>query len=219
MTFDAVLFDCDGVLVDSEMIATRALYQSLQDIDLPMTMDKVFELFTGQSFPHCVAIIEDLLDGPVPEGFIAQNRHYFRILMQDELVTMPGVKQVLLSLPLPFAVVTNSQTHDLDIKLTHTGLDHFFPLSRRFDAEALGVSKPDPEIYRRAATALGVDIKRCLVVEDSVPGITAGVASGAQVWAYRPHLTQAQLQAFGVTRVLSDWTEFSAQLDINTTSN
>lgn len=212
MTFDAVLFDCDGVLVDSEVIATRALHQSLHDVNLPMSMDEVFELFTGQSFLNCVAIIEDFLGHPVPEKFTEQNRNYFRALMQDELVIMPGIIQVLSSLSLPFAVVTNSQNRELDIKLKHTGLDHFFPLTHRFDAETLGVAKPDPEIYLRAAIALGVDIKRCLVVEDSLPGITAGVASGATVWGYRPHLTPAQLQAFGVTQVLTEWAEFPSRL-------
>lgn len=212
MTFDAVLFDCDGVLVDSEVIATRALHQSLHDVNLPMSMDEVFELFTGQSFLNCVAIIENLLGHPVPADFMEQNRNYFRALMQDELVAMPGIGQVLSTLSLPFAVVTNSQTRELDTKLKHTRLDHFFPLMRRFDAETLCVAKPDPEIYLRAASAMGVDIMRCLIVEDSVPGVTAGVTSGATVWCYRPHLTPTQLQGFGVTQVFTDWAEFADRL-------
>lgn len=207
--FDAILFDCDGVLVDSETIATRALYQSLCDVNLPMTMEEVFDIFTGQSFTRCVAIIEEHLGRPVPDDFIDRNRHYFRSMMEAELLPMPGIENILSALTLPFAVVTNSQTAELDIKLTHTGLDRFFPLARRFDAEAMGVAKPDPEIYRRAAVNLGVDIKRCLVLEDSLPGVTAAFGSGAEVWAYRPHLAQKQLDAFDVKRVLSDWADFA----------
>lgn len=211
--FDAILFDCDGVLVDSEVIATRALYQSLLDINLPMTMDEVANTFTGQSFAQCVALIEANLGGKLPADFMDNNRRYFRALMEKELVAMPGINTVLSSLRLPFALVTNSQTLELDVKLKHTGLDQFFPTERRFDAQTLGVAKPNPEIYQRAAAAIGVDIKRCLIVEDSFPGITAGVHSGATVWGYRPHLTPEELASFGITCVFSEWSQFMGLLD------
>ncbi len=94
------------------------------------------------------------------------------------------------------------------MKLTHTGLDSFFPSERRFDTETVGVAKPNPEIYQRAAAALGLNIKRCLIVEDSFPGVSAGVHSGATVWCYRPHLTQEELDEFGVTCVFNDWQQF-----------
>lgn len=207
--FAAVLFDCDGVLVDSEVLATRALYQSLVDVGLSMTLEEVAATFTGQSFLTCIATIERRLNHAVPDDFVDNNRRYYRDMMQDQLVPMPGIKTVLEALTtLPYAVVTNSQTLELDFKLTHTGLDSFFPPAFRFDTEALGVAKPDPEIYLRAAAALDVDIKRCLVVEDSFPGITAGARSGATVWAYRPHPSPAELKALGVARVFSQWSDF-----------
>jgi HAD superfamily hydrolase (TIGR01509 family) len=206
--FAAVLFDCDGVLVDSEVLATRALYQSLMDVGLSMTLEEVAATFTGQSFLTCVATIERHLGHVVPDDFAVNNRRYYRDLMQNQLVPMPGVKTVLEALTLPYAVVTNSQTRELDFKLTYTGLDTFFPTHLRFDTESLGVAKPDPEIYLRAADALNVDIKRCLIVEDSFPGITAGTRSGATVWAYRPHPSPAELNTLGVTRVFSEWADF-----------
>lgn len=213
VVFEAVLFDCDGVLVDSEVIATRALHQSLHDINIPMSLDEVAKTFTGQSFSHCVALIEAHRGSPLPESFVQDNRRYFRELMEKELTSMPGVKEVLRSLVLPFALVTNSQARELDIKLTHTGLDTFFPPKHRFDTETVGVAKPNPEIYQRAAAAMGWDIKRCLVVEDSFPGVSAGVHSGATVWCYRPHLTQEELDEFGVTCVFQEWEEFPGLLN------
>lgn len=209
MQFDAVLFDCDGVLVDSETIATHALHRSLQDIGLDFTIEHVFATFTGQSFAHCVAIIEDYLGHAIPSEFVPNNRRYFRELLEEQLVPMPGIKEVLASLQLPYAVVTNSQKRELDLKLTRTGIDHFFPMDRRFDTETIGVAKPDPEIYIRAAARMNVDITRCLILEDSFPGMAAGTGSGATVWGYCPHLTQEQLDEFGVTQVLSDWAEFA----------
>lgn len=213
VVFEAVLFDCDGVLVDSEVIATRALHRSLHDINIPMSLDEVAKTFTGQSFSHCVALIEAHRGRPLPENFVQDNRRYFRELMEKELTSMPGVKEVLRSLVLPFALVTNSQARELDIKLTHTGLDTFFPPKHRFDTETVGVAKPNPEIYQRAAAAMGWDIKRCLVVEDSFPGVSAGVHSGATVWCYRPHLTQEELDEFGVTCVFQEWEEFPGLLN------
>lgn len=213
VVFEAVLFDCDGVLVDSEVIATRALHRSLRDINIIMTLDEVATTFTGQSFAQCVALIEAHLGGQLPEHFMEDNRRYFRELMESELVAMPGIKNVLASLNLPYALVTNSQARELGIKLQHTGLDTFFPIDRRFDTETLGVAKPNPDIYKRAAATLGFDIKRCLIVEDSFPGVSAGVHSGATVWCYRPHLTQEELNQFGITCVMKDWAEFLPLLE------
>lgn len=213
VVFEAVLFDCDGVLVDSEVIATRALHRSLRDISINMSLDEVAKTFTGQSFAHCLALIEAHRGSPLPASFVQNNRRYFRELMERELVAMPGIKEVLQALPLPFALVTNSQARELDIKLTQSGLNGFFPLDRRFDTETVGVAKPNPEIYRHAARTLGWDIERCLIVEDSFPGVSAGVHSGATVWCYRPHLTQEELDEFGVTCVFTEWTQFPELLE------
>jgi len=207
-SFEAVLFDCDGVLVDSETIANLALHRSLHDIGLMLPLDEVASTFTGQSFGNCLKIIEERLGQKVPDIFVTNNRQYFRELLVDGLVPMSGIKRVLEGLKVPFAVVTNSQHLELDNKLRYTGLDNFFPAERRFDAETQGVAKPDPAIYQRAAEALGVDIRRCLVLEDSFPGVTAGVGSGATVWAYRPHLTEAKIAEFGLTKVINDWADF-----------
>lgn len=206
--FQAVLFDCDGVLVDSESIANRALHRTLQDIGLEMTLDEVANTFTGQSFAHCLLLIEKRLGGPIPDIFVPNNRTYFRTLLQDELVSMPGIERVLNGLKVPFAVVTNSQYQEMNNKLKYAGLDAYFPAERRFDTETLGVAKPDPAIYQLAAKSLGVDIHQCLILEDSFPGITAGTRSGATVWGYRPHLTADEIADFGLTRILTDWSEF-----------
>lgn len=211
-SFDAILFDCDGVLIDSEILANRALYKTLMDIGVSMTIEEVTATFSGQSFLTCLALIEKRLGHAVPESFITNNRAYFGELMQEELVSMPGIEAVLGSLTQPYAVVTNSQKRELDIKLRFTDLDRFFLPASRFDAETVGIAKPNPGIYLHAAEALSVDIKRCLIVEDSLPGLTAGVRSGATVWAYRPHPSPTELQDLGVHRMFSQWSEFLSML-------
>ncbi len=210
---DAILFDCDGVLVDSETLANRALLQSVRDVNLPMTEEEIADTFTGQSFPECIARIEARLGHPVPADFVDNNRRYFRDLLLTQLTTMPGVPQMLAGLSAPYAVVTNSQKHELEIKMQVTGLERYFPLHRRFDTETMGVAKPDPAIYVRAAGQMGVDIRRCLIIEDSLPGLKAATGSGARVWAYRPHPTPEELAAFKIDRVFDDWNDFLGLLN------
>ncbi|MDQ2078281.1 HAD family phosphatase [Marinimicrobium sp. ABcell2] len=209
--FAAVLFDCDGVLVDSEVLATRALHRSVQQLGMSLTLQEVDEVFTGHSWPDCLAMVEARLGRPIPdlEGFKADNRQYAQQLMRAELAAMPGIKAVLEKLTLPYALVTNSQVAELDVKLSVTGLDQFFPPARRFDAETLAVAKPNPAIYQRAAQSLGLDIHKCLVVEDSLPGITAATNAGATVWAYRPHVSAEQLLQLGVQHSFHHWADFS----------
>lgn len=204
-TFSAVLFDCDGVLVDSETIATQALHASLHVIGIVMTEHEVAQTFTGHAWPRCIEIIEDMLGQDIPAHFMAHNRQEFERLMHQSLVPMAGVSTVLDRLHLPFAVVTNSRTQELAMKLEVSGLSQFFPAERRFDAESMGVAKPDPAIYQRAAQQMGVDITQCLIIEDSYPGLVAGVASGATVWAYSPAATTEQIERLNVDRVFHTW--------------
>lgn len=207
-SYAAVFFDCDGVLVDSEALAGRAIYQSLMDVGLSLTMEEVNENYIGQSFRTCLGMIEEQLGHPVPDDFIDNNRGYYWTLMEKELVPMTDVATVLEAMTIPYAVVTNSQTKELDFKLKKTNLEKYFPTNIRFDTESVGVAKPNPEIYLRAAAGMGVDIKQCLIIEDSLPGLKAATGSGATVWAYRPHPSPAELQAMGVKRIFTQWSEF-----------
>ena len=186
----------------------------MQSLGLDYSLDEVAATFTGQSWQDCVKVVEGLYGSPIPnmEQFQADNRAYCDRLMASELRSMPGIESVLESLRLPFALVTNSGTQELGLKLTVTGLGQYFPESHRFDAERMGVAKPDPAIYQRAAVQMGVAIGDCLVVEDSLPGLTAASRAGAYVWAYRPHPEARQLRDLGVERVLDSWEDFPRDL-------
>jgi len=212
--YSAVLFDCDGVLVDSEILSTRALQMSMQSLGLDYSLDEVAATFTGHSWQDCLKVVEGLYGAPLPnlEQFRADNRAYCDRLMASELRSMPGIERVLEGLRLPFALVTNSGTQELNLKLSVTGLDRYFPGSHRFDAERMAVAKPNPAIYQRAAAQMGVAIGDCLVIEDSLPGLTAASRAGACVWAYRPHPEARQLRELEVERVLDSWEDFPRDL-------
>ncbi|TGG90301.1 HAD family phosphatase [Natronospirillum operosum] len=208
MTYSAVLFDCDGVLIDSETIATRSLHRSLLRLGLDYSEDEVGRTFTGHSWPDCMKMIEASLGGALPDSFMTDNEQFFNAALRAELTTMDGIERVLDRLDRPFALVTNSRRNELDMKLEVSGLDAFFPAAHRFDAETLGVAKPDPAIYQQAAAAMKVDIRDCLVLEDSLPGLTAASRAGATVWAYRPLVSAAQMAELSIARTLEHWDEF-----------
>ncbi|MCH8551691.1 MAG: HAD family phosphatase [Natronospirillum sp.] len=212
LNIDAVLFDCDGVLIDSETIATRSMHRTLQRAGLDYTEQQVAETFTGHSWPECLAMVEAELGGPLPDSFMADNEHFFNHTLREELTTMEGIETVLANLALPFAVVTNSRRAELALKLEVSGLQDFFPVPRRFDSETMGVAKPDPAIYRQAAERLQVDIRRCLVLEDSLPGLTAASQAGAVVWAYQPLVPAPVLKTLAVQQTLTHWRDFPAHL-------
>ena len=211
--FTAVLFDCDGVLVDSEALSLRALYRSAEQLGLSLTTQQIDERFTGHSWPDALSLLQEIYGRPIPnlDEFVADNRQYSERLMRTELKAMPGVVQVLENMTLPYAVVTNSEADDLQVKLEVTGLARFFPPKLRFDTQTMGVSKPDPAIYVRSAESMGLDIKKCLVIEDSFPGLTAATEAGATVWAYRPQVSEQQLAEFGVPHRFYHWSDFSLE--------
>lgn len=206
-TFAAVLFDCDGVLIDSEHIARRSMQNSLASLGLGWTEGEVAARFTGLSWPQCVAILEHEMQLSLPAHFADDNREFFDHLLATELVPMVGIKQVLEALTVPYAVVTNSMSAELNNKLQVSGLAPFFPPERRFDAETMGVSKPDPGIYQQAAARMGVDVRECLVLEDSRTGAQSAYAAGANLWLYQPQFTAEQCAAFNVQQVLQHWAE------------
>ena len=208
--FAAILFDCDGVLIDSERIARRSMQHSLASLGLEWSLEAVAARFTGLSWPQCVAVLEQDMQLHIPANFHEQNRQFFDHLLRTELVTMAGIEQVLSALSLPYAVVTNSMHAELNMKLQVAGLAEFFPPERRFDAEIMGVSKPDPAIYQQAAERMGVDVRDCLVLEDSFTGAQSAHAAGATLWLYRPQLSAEQAAAFNAQQILESWAAMPA---------
>ena len=205
--FAAILFDCDGVLIDSERIARRSMQNSLASLGLEWRLDEVAARFTGLSWPQCVAVLEHEMQLQLPAHFQDENRQFFDHLLRTELVAMAGIEQVLGGLTVPYAVVTNSMYAELNNKLQVSGLERFFPPERRFDAETMGVSKPDPAIYQQAAERMGVDVRDCLVLEDSFTGAQSAHAAGANLWLYRPQLTAEQAVAFKAQQILESWAD------------
>lgn len=184
--FAAVIFDCDGTLVDSEPIALAALADEARAIDPGVLID-AGELLAlkGCSMATSLAFIGRHLGRAMPADFEARARARMAQAFRKGLQPLPGALQLLQtlqSLALPYCVASNGPRHKMDLTLAVTGL---LPLldGRIFSAYEVGIFKPDPGLFLHAARALGVEPARCAVVEDSRAGIEAGVAAGMTVYA------------------------------------
>jgi HAD superfamily hydrolase (TIGR01509 family) len=198
--FELVVFDCDGVLVDSERVAVRVESELLSELGWPLTEAEVADRFVGRSDAHMRAVVEGHLGHAVDwEGTFAPR---YRAAFEAELAAVDGVGDVLAALAadgVPVCVASSSTHRSIAYKLTRTGLWHHFE-GRAFSAEDVVDGKPAPDVFLLAARTLGADPARCAVVEDSPAGVEAGRAAGMAVFAYAAGLVSIEsLAGPGVT--------------------
>jgi HAD superfamily hydrolase (TIGR01509 family) len=194
--FDLVIWDCDGVLVDSERIAIRTESQILTELGWPLTEADVIELFVGRSSAYMQSVIEEHIGRPV--DWRGQFVRRLREASERELVPVEGVVAALDAIDIPGCVASSSSHEMLNFKLGLTALAQRFA-GRIFSADDVAHGKPDPAVFLFAASSLGVAPDRCAVIEDSVSGVDAGLAAGMTVFAFGGGVTSPQkLQRDGV---------------------
>jgi len=181
--FDLVIFDCDGVLIDSEIISARMLIEELAQLGVQIDLDYVSRHFLGRSYPTVMAQIRREFGLDLPSAFEAQYRERLLDAFQRELHVMPGVTEVLDTLAVPFCVATSSSPRRAAMSLTLTGLRNRVG-DRLFTASQVERGKPAPDLFLFAAASMGCDPARTLVIEDSRTGLRAGLAAGMQVWHF-----------------------------------
>jgi HAD superfamily hydrolase (TIGR01509 family) len=187
--FDLVIWDCDGVLVDSERLAIRTESQILSELGWPLSEADVIELFVGRSALYMQAVIGEKIGRPVDYQVEFEVR--LREVSERELVAVDGVVAALDTITVPGCVASSSTHSMLNFKLGLTGLAERFA-GRIFSAEDVAHGKPDPAVFLFAAASMGVRPDRCAVIEDSVSGVEAGLAAGMTVFAFSGGVTSAQ---------------------------
>lgn len=186
---DLVLFDSDGTLVDSEVVMARAWEQYLPAFGVTITADEALTRFKGISMQGIVDSLGEMRGEPFSPSFIADFRAYLGDMLEKELQPIRGALDLVKSLTIPFCLASNGPRAKIDLCLGVTGLLPYFE-GRIFSAYEVGSWKPDPGLYLHAAKAMGVAPSRCAVVEDSLPGMHAGLAAGMTVFALQeetPH--------------------------------
>lgn len=185
MHCDAVIFDCDGVLVDSERLASEVLVASLQPFGIRLTIEDAMARFCGVRMAECVAQLELLRGTPLPESFVPELRKQTASAFTDRLKPVAGALDLLRTLTLPYCVASSAPREKIELSLSLTGLLSYFQ-GRMYSSYDIEDWKPSPGLFLHSARAMGMEPHRCAVVEDSWPGIQAGLAAGMTVFALQP---------------------------------
>ncbi|GGK16155.1 beta-phosphoglucomutase [Deinococcus malanensis] len=219
--FSAVLFDLDGVLVDTETIIGELWAAIFSERGLDLTPAEITRLTSGQRFEGVMQALEQQRGWKAPEDFLPMLDQRFNGAF-SHVPAIAGAADTLRALRaagIPFAVASNSEKGRLHMKLRGGGLAELVEPHAYDPSLVNGRGKPAPDLYVYAAAQLGAAPQRCLVVEDSVPGAQAGVAAGATVWALLAgsHILpddEAQLLDLGAARVLRSHAELRAALGL-----
>ena len=205
-TFSAVLFDCDGILVDSEPITNGVLREMLQELGWDISEEECVRRFVGKAFLDEWQVIYEHTGHRIDMDWILGFRVRRNAALEARLTAVPGAVEAVREIAsrLPVACVSGADRGKIDMQLAKIGLTDVFG-EHVYSGMELERSKPDPAVYLVAAEALGVDPRTTAVVEDSGSGVRAGVAAGATVFGYAPgeptYLSPEELTSLGVTTV------------------
>ncbi|OYX25677.1 MAG: hydrolase [Rhodobacterales bacterium 32-66-7] len=181
--FDLVIFDCDGVLIDSELISARMLIAEVARLGLIIDLPYVERHFLGRSYPVVMETIRREFGLDLPPDFEAQYREALLAAFERELQVMPHVHEVLSRIGVPFCVATSSSPRRVEMSLNLAGLSRLVG-DRVYTSTLVARGKPAPDLFLHAADRMGVRPERALVIEDSLTGIRAGLAAGMTVWRF-----------------------------------
>ena len=179
---DLIIFDCDGVLVDSEVLSCRCLSDVLAGYGISLGLDQALDLFLGRSMTAVLDHYKTIgrLD---PERFSAELRAGVRAAFLSALCPIEGVSSVLEGLHTPYCVASSSDVDRVSFSLSLTGLASHFD-GRLYTSQMVERGKPAPDLFLHAAERMQADPGRTLVIEDSISGVRAGKAAGMTVWGF-----------------------------------
>lgn len=218
--FDAVLFDCDGVLVDSESITNRVLCAMLNESGWAISQEQCTRDFIGKTVRSQAAVIEAHTGKPLTDAWMVKFYDRRNAALNAELVAIDGALQAVKQLHAlchgRIACASGADRAKVEMQLAKVGMAAYFE-GMVFSGHEMPRSKPFPDVYLAAARALDADPARCLVIEDTVTGVQAGVAAGATVWGYFPadqgHASAEQLLEAGAACVFGDMGDLPTMFD------
>jgi HAD superfamily hydrolase (TIGR01509 family) len=215
MRFDAVLFDCDGVLVDSEPITNGVLRQMLNEAGWPLTQAECERIFIGKAVRDERVRIEAETGAPLTEDWMRAFYERRNQRLMAELQAVAGALDAVVAAHRHtagrIACASGADRPKVVMQIGMAGMAPYFE-DRIFSGHDLPRSKPHPDVYLAAAAHLGVNPARCLVVEDTATGVQAGLAAGATVWGYCQHGDGRAFQGLPVARVMHHMGELAQHL-------
>lgn len=223
--FEAVLFDCDGVLVDSESITNGVLRDMLEERGWTLTREECMRIFIGKAVKDERALIEARTGQPLTEEWFVRFRERRNEGLVAGVQPIRGAVEAVAAVSDRFggriACCSGADRYKVELQLRKCGLMPYFE-GRVFSGHEMPRSKPAPDVYLAAMEPLGVLARRCVVVEDTVTGVTAGVAAGATVFGYSPpeagHDAPGALRAAGASLIFTEMQQLPRLLDFPQTT-
>lgn len=197
MKYKCFIFDCDGVLVDSEAISIGTLVEMAKSHGASIDLDYAHQLFLGKSLEFCFNYISDLAQKKLPENFEEEFRKRTFEAFQKELQPIKGIHDLLAKINVPIAVASNGPADKIRLNLTTTQLIDKFE-GNIFSAYDINSWKPNPELYLHAAKTMGFDVKDCVIIEDSPAGVQAALSGGFDVFGFTNHANFDALQQMNI---------------------
>lgn len=194
--FELVIFDCDGVLVDSEPLGNRVFLQLLREQGLEMNEEQSLKKFVGLTIPDRLAHVSAEFDWTPPETFIHDFHIQLAELSDRELEVVPGVRDLIEGLNVPVAVASNGTRKELLYRLEFANLMEHFG-GAVFSGVEVPNPKPAPDVYLAAAKHFDAAPERCIAVEDSIPGVTAAVRAGMTTYGHAAYTPAEALRQAG----------------------
>ncbi len=196
--YKCIIFDCDGVLVDSEPIGNQVLVDMANSYGADIDLDYAFKHFKGGSIYTCRDKIQALVNQPLSQDFIAEYRRRSYSAFKEQIQPVEGVKEVIESLSIPFCVASSGPTEKIRLNLELTGLLPYFE-NNIFSCYTIEKWKPEPDVFIWAAKTMGFKPEDCVVIEDSLTGIQAAKAGGFDVFGFTAHDYNNELEAEATT--------------------
>ncbi len=215
MSVDLVIFDCDGVLVDSELLSNQSDLDLLESLGIKLELEDYMRRYVGKSALDTMAGIEAQTGVTMPEDFLTRKQAHVLERFERGLEPIPGIASALEQLSYSRCVASSSTPERILFSLSQTGLLEYFQPHTIFSATMVKNGKPAPDLFLLAAERMSTDPARCVVIEDSISGVLGAVAAGMTAFGFtggshiRAGHTERLLEA-GVVRVFSDMTELPA---------
>lgn len=192
--YKCVIFDCDGVLVDSEPIGNQVLVEMANELGADIDLDYAYKNFKGHKMQYCVDQIEALIPTDLPKDFIPKYRQRSFEAFKANIKPVEGISQLIESLNIPFCVASSGPENKIRLNLELTGLMPHFK-DHIFSCYAIQKWKPNPEVFLWAAQTMGCKPYECIVIEDSITGVEAAINGGFDVIGYTAHDYNMELKS------------------------
>ena len=184
--YKCIIFDCDGVLVDSEPISNQILADMANELGANINLDYAMKHFKGSHFKECFNLISRLVTKPIPDSFESDYRAKCLEVFKVSMKPIKGIHQVIENLNIAFCVASSGPENKIRLNLELTDLLPYFE-NKIFSCYTIQKWKPDPSIFLLAAKTMGFSPKECLVIEDSRLGVLAAKNGGFDVFGYTEH--------------------------------